>query len=206
MPRRALVAALAGAALLLLAGCATAAPDTPGASSVPPPADTIAAPGRVVGQATVLQKDGEAPQLCLGAVAESYPPQCSGPEIAGWDWQTVDGEESASGVTWGAYAVTGTWDGTVFTTESAVMLALYDPMPLVDPLTDPANAGDTPDDELVAIQDDLTASAPFTVLTSMPQNGYLFVTVVYDDGTLQTWADDTYGLDKVAVRSALLDI
>lgn len=154
----------------------------------------------------MLQKDGEEPQLCLGAIAESYPPQCGGPEIAGWDWDTVDGEESASGVTWGAYAVTGTWDGTVFTAESAVMLALYDPMPVVDPLLDPANAGDTPDDELDAIQDDLTASAPFTVLTTMPQNGYLFVTVIYDDGTIQTWADDTYGVDKVAVRGALVDV
>lgn len=208
MHRRALAPAAAAASLILLSGCATTT--APGASdgsgSVPAPSDSIAAPGQVIGQGTVLQKDDEAPQLCLGAVAESYPPQCSGPEITGWDWNAVDGEETASGVTWGAYAVTGTWDGTVFAAESAVMLALYDPMPVVDPLTDPANAGDTPDDELVSIQDDLTATAPFEVLTSVPQNGYLFVTVIYDDGTIQAWADDTYGIDKVAVRSALLDV
>ena len=196
--------------MLLLAGCATTAPaapdrpDSPG--SVPAPSDAIAAPGQVIGQGTVLQKDGEEPQLCLGGVAESYPPQCGGPEIVGWDWDEVDGEESASGVTWGAYAVTGTWDGTVFTSESAMLLALYDPMPIVDPLTDPANAGDTPESDLIAIQDELHASAPFEVLTSGPQNGYLFVTVIYDDGTIQAWVDDTYGIDKVAVRSALLDI
>ncbi len=210
MRRSVHVLAVATASVLLLCGCATTAPaapdrpDTPG--SVPAPSDAIAAPGTVVGQGTVLQKDDEEAQLCLGAVAESYPPQCSGPEIVGWDWDAVDGEESASGVTWGAYAVTGTWDGTVFTSESAVMLALYDPMPVVDPLTDPANAGDTPEDELIAIQEDLTATAPVEVLTSVPENGYLFVTVIYDDGTIQAWADDTYGLDKVAVRSALLDV
>lgn len=207
MSRRAPALAAVVAAFVLLTGCTTTAPGgSDGPGSVPPPSDAIAAPGRVIAQATVLQKDAEEPQLCLGAVAESYPPQCSGPEITGWDWDAVDGEESASGVTWGAYAVTGTWDGTVFAAESAVLLALYDPMPVVDPLTDPANAGDTPDDELVAIQDELTTSAPFTVLTSVPQNGYLFVTVIYDDGTIQAWADETYGLDKVAVRSALLDI
>jgi len=210
MPRLVHGLAAAAASVLLLAGCATTAPaasdqpDAPGA--VPVPSDAIAAPGQVIGQGTVLQKDGEEPQFCLGGVAESYPPQCGGPEIVGWDWDAVDGEESASGVTWGAYALTGTWDGTVFTSESAVMLALYDPMPVVDPLTDPANAGDTPEDELLTIQDDLTASAPFEVLTSGAQNGYLFVTVVYDDGTIQAWVDDAYGIDKVAIRGALTDL
>lgn len=206
MFRRVLLLALAGASLVALTGCATTAPGSSTDDVVPLPSDTIAAPGQVIGQGTVLQKDDEAPQLCLGAIAESYPPQCSGPEVVGWDWATVDGEESASGVTWGAYAVTGTWDGTEFTAESAVMLALYDPMPVVDPLTDPANAGDTPESELLEIQDDLAQSAPFTVLTTVPENGYLFVTVIYDDGTIQAWADDTYGIDKVAVRSALLDV
>jgi len=207
MSRRAAAFAAVVAAFVLLTGCTTTAPGgSDGPGSVPPPSDAIAAPGQVIAQATVLQKDAEEPQLCLGTVAESYPPQCSGPEITGWDWDAVEGEESASGVTWGAYAVTGTWDGTTFAAESVVLLALYDPMPVVDPLTDPANAGDTPDDELLSIQEELTTSAPFTVLTSVPQNGYLFVTVIYDDGTIQAWADETYGLDKVAVRSALLDI
>ena len=29
--------------------------------------------------------------------------------------------------------------------------------------------------------------------------------VVYDDGSLKAWADDTYGGDVVVVRPALLD-
>ena len=194
------------AALILLAGCATTtAPgsDGPGSSV---DLDAIPAPGEVIGQGTVLQKDGEGAQLCLGAVAESYPPQCTGETLAGWDWDAVDGEESASGVTWGAYAVTGTWDGSVFTTNSAVMLALYDPMPVVDPLTDPANAGDTAEGELLELQRQITDDAPFDTLTSWTENGYLFVQVVYDDGTVQNWVDAAYGVERVAVRGALRDV
>src|SRR4051812_24259987 len=127
------------AAAVLLTGCAAPAV-TPGAGGDGSASDTsdvgvaIAAPGEVFGQGTVIQTGDAAPQLCLGAVAESYPPQCSGPEISGWDWETIDGEESSGDVTWGAYAVTGGWDGTTFSFTSGVMLALYDPMPFVDPL------------------------------------------------------------------------
>ena len=35
------------------------------------------------------------------------------------------------------------------------------------------------------------------------ENGYLFVTVVYDDGTLQSVYDARYGTEVVAVQSAL---
>ncbi|HEX5615270.1 MAG TPA: hypothetical protein VFZ83_08960, partial [Acidimicrobiia bacterium] len=54
------------------------------------------------------------PQVCAGQ-DDSYPPQCSGPAIVGWDWDTVDGEESASGTTWGSWHVIGTWDGAALT-------------------------------------------------------------------------------------------
>ncbi len=33
----------------------------------------------------------------------------------------------------------------------------------------------------------------------------MLVDVVYDDGSLQAWADDAYGADVVIVRPALLD-
>lgn len=69
--------------------------------------------------ATVLETGDRAPQLCH-AVAESYPPQCSGPEIVGWDWGAVDGEESANGVTWVDAVLTGTWDGQRFTVTRPV--------------------------------------------------------------------------------------
>lgn len=202
--------ALAAAAVLLLAalaGCADAtAPGGP-ASIVGPdaPPSAIAADGEVLGMATVLQKDGEEPELCLGGVAESYPPQCGGPRVSGWDWAAVEGEETASGVTWGAYAVQGTWDGTVFTlTQPPIMLALYDPMVEVDPREDPANAGQTDEAELLAIQDELFDGVD--ILSSYPSNGYLFVGVTYDDGQIQQYMDESYGQDVVAVQSALRDV
>ncbi len=66
-------------------------------------------------------------------------PQCSGPEIDGWDWTTIELKETASDVTWGAFAVIGFWDGERFeVTEPPIPLALYDPMPLdPDPRLDP---------------------------------------------------------------------
>lgn len=50
----------------------------------------------------------------------------------------LDGEETASGVTWGTYAVQGTWDGEQFTvTRPPIMLAVYDSMVVSDPYRDP---------------------------------------------------------------------
>lgn len=70
---------------------------------------------------TVLEQRGETffpkhgPMLCLGAMAMSYPPQCGDVPIANWDWDAVEGEETASGATWGQYQVVGTYDGETFT-------------------------------------------------------------------------------------------
>ncbi|MEO5534432.1 MAG: hypothetical protein ABIR17_04795 [Pseudolysinimonas sp.] len=190
------------AATLALAGCASA---TPG-SAVPPSA-TITAPGEVVGQGTVLQKDGETAMLCLGVVAQSYPPQCTGPAIAGWDWSTIDLKESSGGVTWGTFAVFGTWDGTTFTsTQSPIPLALYDPMKHdPDPRLDPANAGAGTAEGMTHIQNDLMNSSVVTVLSTHTENGYVWVSVIYDDGTIQAYFDATYGFDVVAVQPALVD-
>lgn len=200
-----------GAAVIAIAvsGCAGAAGPAAGGSGgeVEPPRTDAAAPGEVRGEGTVLQLDGEPARLCLGPVAESFPPQCDGPEITGWDWSAVEGAESASGVTWGAYAVQGTWDGTQFTlTQPPVMLALYDPIREVDPFTDPANAGGSSDDELMAVQERILNDEFVEVLTSWSENGYLFVTVVYDDGSIQRYVDAAYGADVVQVRPALRDL
>jgi hypothetical protein len=102
--------------------------------------------------------------------------------------------------------VTGTWDGIRFGVTSAMTLALYDPMPVVDPQMDPDNAGDTDPAELQRIQAEIDENAPFTVLTSSVENGYVFVRVIYDDGSIQTWADETYLPDAIAIRPALRDI
>lgn len=62
----------------------------------------------------VLDEPGRGPTLCLGAVADSLPPQCEGVPIVGWDWSSVDDEESQAGTTWGSFHVVGTYDGAAF--------------------------------------------------------------------------------------------
>lgn len=191
-------------AALVLAGCATSTPGDgpgPGGGSNDP-----VAPVDVVGQGTVIQVGDADPELCLGAVAESYPPQCSGVPLLEWDWSLYDGSETAAGTTWGTYAVFGSWQDDTLTVTGAIQLALYDPLPVIDPQLDPANAGNSTEAELLAIQEGIAEAAPVEVLMSVPQNGYLFVTVIQDDGTVQAWADATYGPNIVAVRSALMSV
>jgi hypothetical protein len=203
--RTAATGMLAASALLVaLVGCAASGGGTaPGGSDdpwLPTALPEMVTEVHAVG--TVLQVDDDAPQLCLGAIAESYPPQCGGPEVVGWDWEAVEGEESASGVTWGAYAVWGDWDGETFTvTREPILAALYDPM--VDPdAPDPWNpalpAGPLPEDEALALQSELEDVVP-GLLSSTPVNGRLVVEVQFDDGTLQRAFDERYGEDAVVV-------
>ena len=213
--------------------------------------------------------DGDGPEMCLGGVAESYPPQCGGPALADFEWGDV-GFEEASGVTWGSYALTGTYDGTTFTVTDAIPAALYDAMaePEQDPLaaacddattTDPAKA--TPEDmdatlaaasalptyasawltgntisvavtgdaegaeaelrrtwggmlcvttvertdaDLNQVNQELQAALGDQLLTSgsfAPDT--LDAQVVFDDGSIQDWADATYGDGLVTISSAL---
>jgi hypothetical protein len=204
------LAALAAPALLLTA-CASPLTPGDGADVVPggPGEPTsIAASGEVVGQGTVLQKDGEDAQFCLGPIMESYPPQCAGPVLVGWEWPDDGMSESASGVTWGSYAVSGTWDGVEFTRgEMVIPLALYDPMKQdPDPRSLPENAADNSEELLTRVQDELTAWTEVPVLMSYAENGYVWATVYYDDGTIQSYLDEIYGPDVVAVVSALRDV
>lgn len=75
---------------------------------------------RYEANSTVLESPEHGPQLCLGAIADSLPPQCGGPDIVGWSWDAVDGEEAANGTTWGSYRVVGSYEDGVFTlTEPA---------------------------------------------------------------------------------------
>lgn len=114
---------------LLAAGCAgrtgdgAGGADAPGAAvakTPPPPVNLVpdGYQGRYQVRATVLASEHHGPQLCQ-AVAESYPPQCGGPDVAGWKWDTVR-HESAQQTKWGSYILVGTFDGKTFTlTETA---------------------------------------------------------------------------------------
>ncbi len=192
-------------AALLLAGCATT-PGAPGGSGGGDVDPVIPAPGEVRGIGTVIQTADATPQLCLGAVAESYPPQCTGVPLTDWTWNDTDGHETAGDVRWGTFAVTGTWDGTTLGTTGSIQLALYDPIRVEDPLLDPANAGDTGDADLASVQERIGAGFPVEVLSTSVENGYVFVGVVYDDGRVQAWADETYLPDTVVIRPALQDV
>jgi len=77
------------------------------------------------GLVTVLDS-GTGPELCT-SVAESYPPQCSGPEIIGWNWDEILDYEQASGVRWGEYQITGHYNPTtqIFTLSQAIPRAMF---------------------------------------------------------------------------------
>lgn len=151
-----------------------------------------------------MQKGAEPPQLCLGAVMESYPPQCSGPALTNWDWSKVDDEEAASGVTWGSYLMTGTWDGVQFTqTKEPIPLSLYEPPPPAGPALWEATPGSGSEAQLELIRDEIFSSRDSSILGSWTTNGYLILNVFYDDGTLQNELDANYGPNLVLVDSAL---
>ena len=206
--RRPLLVTLGAASVLALAGCATpagsAAPSSAGDAPVGASLGSLwpAPPeGDVIAQGTVMDVGGEA-ELCLGPIAESYPPQCSGIPIADWTWEGIDGSESSGDTTWGAYAVQGEYDGEQFTvSQPPVMLALYDPMMQEDPTGGKPGQGD--EATLTEIQDELPDILQEAYLGSWVENGWLYIDVVWDDGTWQKAADDDYGDDTVIVRSAM---
>lgn len=102
--------------LVLVAACGdgdeVVTSDDPRSSQQTQTAGTAAQ--RYAATATVLESPDHGPQLCAGTL-DSYPPQCGGPDIIGWDWDVVAEKESASGTTWGTYTVVGTWDGEALT-------------------------------------------------------------------------------------------
>lgn len=179
--------------------------DTPGADTPGSGVSAFRSPaaaGEVMGQGTVLQVGDAPPEFCLGGVRESYPPQCDGPVIADWDWTLAEQSETASGVTWGTYAVTGTWDGSVFTrTGRPTPLSLYDGMPFEDPVA--GRQGTNDQQELERIQRQIYFDYQGFTATAGIENGFVIVTVIYDDGTFQARMDGEYGADVVVVLSAL---
>ena len=201
---------LAAIALVTLAACSG---DDGGGTATDPagstpdssmPADSPAAPGKVHTRGLVTVMDTGSPELCLGAVAESYPPQCGGPPIEGWDWAAQNGVFEEQGkVRWGEFAVTGRWDGSTFTVTAAIPAALYDAMPPEEP-TVPDPARSYTQAELEEIATTIGKELP-GAQGAFADQGHVFVDVTYDDGSLQEWADEEYGTDVVIVVSALVD-
>jgi len=209
------IATLAGLALtcvLVLTGCGDdVASDPAGATdSTSPtrqptqaamPTAIPAADGPVVGLGLVMDKgEPTGSEFCLGPVAESWPPQCTGLPLEGWVWREHAGEfDRAGDVRFGSFAVTGTFDGAVVTYQSAVSGALYDPMPVPEPTSGAAEQHSAA--ELQAIADELIRLPG--AFSTIPGDNLVVVEVVYDDGSLQEWADSSYGVGLVFVHSAL---
>jgi hypothetical protein len=64
--------------------------------------------------------DVERPELCTGPIAESWPPQCSGPAIREWRWSDFEGDfERVGDVRWGEFVIEGYLDGDEFVVTSA---------------------------------------------------------------------------------------
>jgi hypothetical protein len=105
--RQALLAAMP---LLLLAGCAASGP-----SGEAPTQTAAAQERRYQTTGMVLQSRDHGPELCLGIVLDSLPPQCGGLPLTNWRWDQVGGEQTANGTTWGRYQLVGTYDGASFT-------------------------------------------------------------------------------------------
>ncbi len=144
MKRVAVVAAVV-AALVLLAGCAGPQPSGEGVFPMPSPSPVNLVPdgyqGRFHVAAVVLENADHGPQLC-SSVADSYPPQCGGPDIAGWTWAGLN-KVSANGVTWGNYLLTGKFDGKTFTLTEAPKAnedGRYSPRPRAVDFTSPCPA------------------------------------------------------------------
>jgi hypothetical protein len=161
------------------------------------------------GALTVLQGvERDAAELC-GAVAESYPPQCGGLPVTGWDWEAVEHDE-AQGVRWGSYLVTGTFDGKSFVlTEdpvptSEIDMADYPELQYQEPeIGDPAE--DLSAVELQAIADEITAEFPRYVYGGWAdeQNGVALIDALLVTPELEAYAAEHYPADTVAFSSML---
>ena len=116
-----LVPAAALLLVLLSAACGAGEPGAVGGSTgatddAPPTTVPAPVPDQLYeADGIVLEDASHGPELCLGGVALSLPPQCGGVPLAYWDWAAVDGEQSASGTTWGEYHVVGTYEDGVLT-------------------------------------------------------------------------------------------
>jgi hypothetical protein len=154
---------------------------------------------RTAGLATVLD-DGDGPELCLGGVAESLPPQCSGLAMTGWDWAQHPEHEEAAGVRWGGFAVTGRYDGEVFAVTDATPAALYDAMaqepeePLGTPCKEVSDAIDASRATPEAMDATLAAAAALPHLAMTWLDGDLInVAVTEDVAGAQTKLRETWG-------------
>lgn len=133
----------------ILAGCASAA--APGGT----PPENGGDPARPLlttrHAATVIESGDGGVQMCIGPIAMSYPPQCGGPALVGWDWAEWSGAYAESGgVRWGEFALTGTFDSEALTFTPETIEPWRDDRTVADDRSrvPTAGAGATPEQQL----------------------------------------------------------
>jgi hypothetical protein len=197
--------ALVGGLVFVLSGC-TASTQLGERPTVSDEASKSSLPGELMGQGTVLQRRPAEPVFCLGYIATSDPPTCSGPVIRGWNWDSVSGSTTVGTVTYGDYLLRGTWDGKTFTLGRTAPRPLgFNEYVLQEP-NDPREAayrGPGTPDQLRKIRSDLWKARDPAMLYSLAEDGYVFLRVIYDDGRIQKKMDRLYGPRIVVVSSAL---
>lgn len=195
MRRNALLRCAAILAMLAVAGCSSGDPaaDRP-AGSVDGPAGAE----ELVTQGIVMQASPDSRvELCVGPIAESYPPQCRGPELLGeFSWDDVPAREQG-GVRWSeeGYFAVGRYDRAADTFTLSRGLSATPPdgfvMPTSDPVEfprlceDPFRGGDPSSAADLAAQERLQRRLPAI------------------DGYVTSWVSDAVSLFNVVVTADL---
>jgi hypothetical protein len=111
------------------------------------------------------------------------------------------------GTRWGEFHLRGRWDGEVFTVREAITVDLYDGPPPTDPPLPPPDTGTASytASELRRISEEVL-DLPGAQSSHVSAPDRVSLDVLYDDGTLQAWADETYGARVVVVTSTLLPL
>jgi hypothetical protein len=97
--------------------------------------------------------------------------------------------------------VTGRFDGRTMTVTGSVPLALYDTV--AEPSARPSAPPTLSEEQWDAVQLGLRAAPGLLTAERAGDTGPVQVLVVHDDGSIQAWADASFGAGTVLVRSAL---
>jgi len=207
-PARAAALATLSLASVLVTGCS--APSThPSASATGHPPEEASA--LTTGDPVTVIDDGSGAELCLGVVFQMLPPACDGPRVEYWEWSDQSGHhEEVSGVRWGEFVVTGSYDAETKTFTATEIVP--GPDRPIEPVADEsarvsasAGPGVADESELQAIfEDELAVRDDVLGWGVDPVAGEVTMQVVYDaHGGLQSEMDEKYGPGIVRVLSSL---
>lgn len=169
-------------------------------AELPRPSTTVP----VVALGTALETDSGpgagTPMLCM-MVLTSYPPQCSGPELIGWDWSAVEhGDVNGVRFTNTDFPMLVTYDGPAHTITPVEMLpAGAGGVELPHPMS-----GDLDYATVEQLGQDLLALQRPDIFGFGGNDGAFQLDVISDDGSMQAAFDALFGAGNVIVTSWLV--